>query len=273
MKKLLKLETLKAFHNSTFRVILILHFVFFFLLIYIVTKIDITVPGFDTKNLFIFPNVWKLFAWLASWFNLLFLGIIPIILTGNEFSYKTSRLLIMNGLSRNEFLFGKGILILIIAMWGMFLVLIASLVTGIIFTPEISMQLLLENSYFLLIYLIQAMAYMVIALMIVSIFRSNALSIMMYLLYFIMLEPIIRLFFPKVIRPYFPAKIISGLTPIPEFLSLTSKTGNFTSSGNSQVDFGLSGHSLNLSISFLWCVVYISLFLLVSFWLIRKRDL
>jgi len=276
MKKLLKIETLKAFHNTTFRVILILHFLLFFLLIYVVTKIDITVPGFDTKNLFIFPNVWGLFTWFASWFNLLFLGTLLIILTGNEFNFKTSRLQIMNGLSRNEFFYGKGLMIVLIALWSMILVFLAGLVIGMIFTPNLSFHSFLSNSYFLLVYFIQAIGYMAFALMIVSVFRSNALSIMMYLLYFIMIEPIVRVFFPKLIRSYFPVKVISGLTPIPEFLSLTSKTELAGSNGKSQLDFdsiGLKAHSLHLSTSIILALVYTGLFLLISFWIIRKRDL
>ena len=276
MKKLLQIELIKTLNNSTFRVILILHFSLFLLLIYVSTKIEFSVPGFSTQNMFMFPNVWTIFSWFASWFNLLFLGIIIIVLTGNEFSYKTSRMQIMNGLSRENFLFGKGFIILLIAFWGMLLVLLASSVTGIIFTSEISFQKVLDKSYLLLVYFIQAIGYMCFALMVVSIFRNNALSIMMYLLYFIMIEPIFRWFFPKVIRPYFPVKILSGLTPVPEFISITSDSTFVTFSGKSQLDFesiGILPQSIPLLSSLILTIVYIFLFILVIFTIIRKSDL
>ncbi len=276
MKKLLQIELIKTLNNSTFRVILILHFFLFLLLIYVSTKIEFSVPGFSTQNMFMFPNVWTLISWFASWFNLLFLGIIIIVLTGNEFSYKTLRMQIMNGLSRENFLFGKGFIILLIAIWGMLLILLAGSVTGIIFTSEISFQKVLDKSYLLLVYFIQAIGYMCFALMVVSIFRNNALSIMMYLLYFIMIEPIFRLFLPKVIRPFFPVKILSGLTPVPEFISITSNSTLITSSGKSQLDFdsiGILPESIPLLTSLILTIVYISLFILVVFTIIKRTDL
>ena len=109
MKKLFQIELIKTFNNSTFRVFLSLHFLLFLLLVYVSTRVDITAPGFSTKKMFMFPNVWEVFSWMASWFNLLFLGITVIVLTGNEFSFKTARMQIMNGLSRNEFLLGKSL--------------------------------------------------------------------------------------------------------------------------------------------------------------------
>lgn len=274
--KLLRIEGIKIAHNNTFRVILLLHFFLFVLLVYVVTKIDITIPGFDTKNLFVFPNVWGLFAWFASWFNLLFLGIIIIVLTGNEFSFRTTRLQITNGLGRNEFLFGKGILILLIALWGMFLVFITGLIVGLIFSSGINFHQIIENTNILLVYFIQAISYMVFGLFVAVLFRNNALSIMMYLLYFIMIEPIGRLFFPKSVRPWFPVKVMSGLTPVPEFLSMTSQTQIIDSGGRNQLDLsniGLARHTLSPSASLLMALAYILVFMLLSFLLFRKRDL
>jgi len=253
-----------------------LHFLLFMLVVYVSTRIDFSVPGFSTQKMFMFPNVWPLFSWYASWFNLLFLGIIIIILTGNEFNFKTSRLLITNGLSRNEFLLGKGILILLISAWGLILVFLAGSITGFIFTKDLSLHIFFENTYILLIYFFQAIAYMCLALLFSNIFKSNALSIMMYLLYFIMIEPIFRLFLPKLARPYFPVKIISGLTPVPELLSLASDKSFISTNGQNQLDFGSMGilpEAIPLYVSLILALIYISLFLVASWYIVKKKDL
>lgn len=275
MKKLLQIELIKTFNNSTFRVFLSLHFLLFLLLVYVTTRVDITAPGFSTKKMFMFPNVWEVFSWMASWFNLLFLGITIIVLTGNEFSFKTARMQIMNGLSRNEFLLSKSLVILVIALWGLFVVFITSIITGLIYTPDITYQVVIQKSYLLLVYFLQAIAYMFFALLVVTIFRSNALSIMMYLLIFVMIEPIIRLFFPKIVRPYFPTKVLKDLTPIPEFLSITSDSDLVSSSGQNQFDLDVIGilpQSIPMLTSILLAIVYIGLFVGVTFWIIRKKD-
>lgn len=275
MKKLFQIELIKTFNNSTFRVFLSLHFLLFLLLVYVSTRVDITAPGFSTKKMFMFPNVWEVFSWMASWFNLLFLGITVIVLTGNEFSFKTARMQIMNGLSRNEFLLGKSLVILGIALWGLFVVFITSIITGLIYTPDITYQVVIQNSHLLLVYFLQAIAYMFFALLVVTIFRSNALSIMMYLLIFVMIEPIIRLFFPKIVRPYFPTKVLKDLTPMPEFLSITSDSDLVSSSGQNQFDLDVIGilpQSIPMLTSIILAIVYIGLFVGVTFWIIRKKD-
>ena len=275
MKKLFQIELIKTFNNSTFRVFLSLHFLLFLLLVYVSTRVDITAPGFSTKKMFMFPNVWEVFSWMASWFNLLFLGITVIVLTGNEFSFKTARMQIMNGLSRNEFLLGKSLVILVIALWGLFVVFITSIITGLIYTPDITFQVVIQKSHLLLVYFLQAIAYMFFALLVVTIFRSNALSIMMYLLIFVMIEPIIRLFFPKVVRPYFPTKVLKDLTPMPEFLSITSDSDLVSSSGQNQLDLDVMGilpQSIPMLSSIILAIVYIGLFVGITFWIIQKKD-
>lgn len=275
MKKLFQIELIKTFNNSTFRVFLSLHFLLFLLLVYVSTRVDITAPGFSTKKMFMFPNVWEVFSWMASWFNLLFLGITVIVLTGNEFSFKTARMQIMNGLSRNEFLLGKSLVILGIALWGLFVVFITSIITGLIYTPDITFQVVIQKSHLLLVYFLQAIAYMFFAMLVVTIFRSNALSIMMYLLIFVMIEPIIRLFFPKVVRPYFPTKVLKDLTPMPEFLSITSDSDLISSSGQNQFDLDVIGilpQSIPMLTSIILAIVYIGLFVGITFWIIQKKD-
>ena len=275
MKKLFQIELIKTLNNSTFRVILGLHFLLFLLLVYVFTRIDITAPGFSTKKVFMFPNVWEVLSWMASWFNMLFLGIIIIVLTGNEFSFKTARTQIMNGLSRTEFLMGKSLVILIIALWGLLLVFFTSIVVGLVFTPDITFTLIFQNSSSILIYFLQATAYMFFALLIVSLFRSNALSIMMYLLIFILIEPIIRVFFPKVVRPYFPTKVLKDLTPFPEFLSITSDSDVVNAAGQNQFDLdaiGILPSSIPMGTSLVLAIIYIALFVGITYWIIQKRD-
>lgn len=275
MKKLFQIELIKTLNNSTFRVIIGLHFLLFLLLVYVFTRVDITAPGFSTKKVFMFPNVWEVLSWMASWFNMLFLGIIIIVLTGNEFSFKTARTQIMNGLSRNEFLLGKSLVILIIALWGLLLVFLTSIVVGLFFTPDVTFSLIFQNSSSILIYFLQATAYMFFALLIVSLFRSNALSIMMYLLIFILIEPIIRVFFPKVVRPYFPTKVLKDLTPFPEFLSITSDSKVVDASGQNQFDLdaiGILPSSIPMGTSIVLAIIYIALFVGITYWIIQKRD-
>ncbi|MBN1387292.1 MAG: ABC transporter permease subunit [Bacteroidales bacterium] len=271
MKRLIQLEWTKISSYGFFRVILILTLSLFLLTVFVFSRIDISVPGFTWRNLFRFPDVWSSFAWVASWFNLL-LAILVITIAGNEFSGKTLRQQVMTGLSREEWLAGKGLLILGLAFFGALMVTLAGFIFGFIFTGELNVGIIFEKISILLVYLVQAIGYMVLGLLFISVLRTNALAIILYLLYFIMIEPIIRGLCPAEIRPWFPVKIISHLTPLPEFFEITSGEAldnNFMTFES----IGLVPRQLEGSITIIMALVYISAFGLITYLVVKKRDL
>lgn len=274
MKKLFRIELCKILNYTSFRVILGLHLALFFLVIIITSQIEISVPGFKMRNLFQFPYVWESFSWIASWFNLL-LAILVIVLVGNEFSFNTFRQHVIDGLSRNDLFLGKGIVILLIAVYGFLLVLLSSLIFGFIFSKDISFAIVFKNSYLLIVYFIQAIAYMTMGLFLAILLKNNALSIVIFILYFALIEPIIRSFFSQGVRRFFPVKIISNLTPAPEFLTITS--GNKFSLGDgSLLDFeaiGILPEKLPLFTTVFIAVSYIALFAFIATLIMNKRNL
>lgn len=275
MKNLLKNELTKTLNYSSFKVIMTLHFMLFILVIIVASRIDIAVPGFSMRNLFRFPDVWATFAWIASWFNML-LAIMIIVLVGNEFSFHTFRQQVINGLSIEDLIIGKGIVIFFIALYGVLLVFLSGTVSGIIFSHDFEFADLFSKSYLLAVYFIQAVGYMIIGMLIAVIFRNNSLSIIMFLLYFIFIEPIIRKFFSPEVRQFFPVKIISHLTPPPEVLTIASKKTIEGAAGGSNFDFeaiGLIPHQLSLLTTLLVATGFISLFVFLIFQVMRRRDL
>lgn len=275
MKKLFSLEKIKALSYPAFKTLMIIHFLLFFLVILVVSRMHFSIPGFSIKGLYQFPNIWKFFPWVASWFNL-FLAIVIIILVGNEFSFRTFRQNVIDGLSRNDLIRGKLILIFTIAVYTLIMVLLAVFIFGLINTKNISFDIIFENSYLILIYFVQAIGYMTLGLLISIIFRNNALSIIMFILYFFPIEPIIRVMFKAEARNFFPIKIISNLTPTPEFLTMASEKSYTNASGTSSLDFseiGLLPEKLPVGITVILAAGYIGFFIALSTILLNKRNL
>ncbi len=276
MKKLLQIEWIKAKDYSSFRLFVLMHFILFLLVLFIGSRIDISIPGFSVRKVYQFPYVWESFSWLAGtgFFNLL-LAIPVLVLTGNEYAFQTNRTQLYAGLGRNELFSGKLILIGVLALYGFLLVLVSSLVSGFIFTGDLSFPVVFDGVWRDLLYFLKAVAVMLFAYLISVTFRNNALSIVMFLLYFIMIEPIIRRFFPADARLWFPARVIGHLTPLPEFLSITSaKAGS--SPGDQNLTFeamGLAGKNLSLWVNTLMATLYALVFGFLTWWQIRKKDL
>lgn len=274
MRKLFNIEKIKALSYPAFKTLMIIHFLLFFLVILIVSRQHITIPGFSIKGLYQFPNIWKFFPWVASWFNI-FLTIVLITLVGNEFSFKTFRQNVIDGLSRNDLVKGKLILIFSIAIYTFLMVLLAVLIFGFLKSDVISFSKMIESSYLILVYFIQAVGYMTLGLLFAVVFRNNALSIILFLLYF-PVEGIVRLFFPSASRSFFPLKIISNLTPKPEFLTIASEKSYTSDSGKSLLDFseiGLLPEDLPLGITVFISIGYIGFFIALIYVLMNKRNL
>lgn len=274
MKSVILNEYTKIWSYTAFRIIILLHFILFFLVVLVTSRLDITIPGFSTDYLYQFPNIWEFFPWVASWFNLL-LAILIIVMTGNEYTFRTFRQHVIDGLSRSDLLTGKVFLIITIAVYSMLMVLLFSLLFGFIFTRDMTAGLFVNKTYILLVYFVQAVAYMSTGFLLAILFRNTALAIVLFILYRLIIEPVFRLFFPPEARLYFPMKVISNLTPMPEFLSISS--GNKADPGNVDTlnlrEIGILAEDLPVFLNLLLALGYTALFIGLAWLLLRKRNL
>lgn len=272
MKRIIKLEFIKTLGYPAFRTIVILHAILFFLTLIIGSQIQLSIQGIRIDKLFAFPNVWSTFSWIGSWFNLL-LGLIAIMLVGNEHQFRTFRKQIIDGVSRTELLFAKMSVILVLSIYAMLLVIISGLIFGLIYSDQITIGTIFENFHLVLVLFVQSFAYMMLGMLFALLFRSNALSIVTFILFFFPGEPILRAFFPSSIDRFFPIKIISNLTPMPDFVGIT--TGDLLQVNGAPAampSMGLFQESLSVGMATLVCIVYIGIFYFVNRMIIEKRN-
>ncbi len=273
-ERLLYIEKIKFLNNTGFRVLIILHIVFFFLVLFISSRVEINIPGIDPRKLFQFPYVWNYVTWLASWFNLLF-GIVIIVLTGNEFSFRTFRQQVINGTSRTGLFAGKLSVIGIIALYGLILTLISGLVTGFFFSDNIVTKDLFSNIYILSVYFLQTVAYMSVAFLFIILLKNTALAVVLFILYRILIEPVARAVFPLHVRYFFPMKSISGLTPAPKYFMIAGDDASMLSHGQNPMQLpGLPEQTEPGLLHFIiMSVLYTVFFLLISWSIMNRRDL
>jgi len=275
MKKLFIIEKIKTLSYPSFISLIIIHFILFLIVTLVISRIQFSIPGFSIDDLYKFPNVFKFIPWIASWFNV-FLAIIIILLIGNEFTYRTFKQNVIDGLERTELIWGKLIVIFSIAIYTLVLVMLTSLIFGFFSTKNINLSIIVENSNILIVYFIQAIAYMSLGMFFALLFKNNALSIIMFILYFFPIEPIIRSFFSKNIRQYFPIEIISNLTPKPDIFNLQQQTNFHSPSGNNFINLqgiDIVPNQLSLQTTTIIAFAYIIIFIGVSLFIMKKRNL
>lgn len=271
MVRIFKAEIIKVFGYATSWVLLTLHGLLYFLVLVVANKATLSFNGVESNILLSQPYAWGTVAWLASWFNLI-LSLLFIILIGNDYLFGTYRRQLLDGFTRNQMFAAKLILSLLIAFYVVILVTVLAFLA----TPVLTSGEAMFTGYkYVLILFVQILGYLSLALLFITLIRNIALSIVLYLLYFGLIEPIIRLSLSHSVANHLPVKIISNLTPMPDFLGIMATK----LSANSQFSLDTLNSLENLESvvsipeKVAFAFGYILIFTSVSYLLMRKRDL
>lgn len=166
--------------------------------------------------LYHFPDVWLNLVWWSGFFKVL-LGIMVVISITNEYTYRTIRQNVIDGLSRWQFLLSKILMNVVLSAVSVVLIFIIALVTGFIYTPEINWKYVFTDVEFFAVYFLELITFLSYALMLGILVQRSGLTIILLLLSY-MLEAIIKAnlddYVPWLI-PFFPMESISALVPIP----------------------------------------------------------
>lgn len=225
MLKLLKIDLTKLLNYRAFVVLNVLY-------AFLIVSIPISVieflkwlkekgadfDGFDPMKIPVlhFTDIWQNITYVYTFLKI-FLAIVIIISVSNEFSYKTIRQNVIDGLSRLDFLKSKLATILLVSVISTVLVFFTGLITGLIYTPNLDLTDALVGVEFVGAYFLDLLGYLCFAFLFTVILKRSALSIFILLLYRpIELTLIANL--PEAISSlgaYFPLQALSNLIEVP----------------------------------------------------------
>jgi ABC-2 type transport system permease protein len=257
MTQLLTTELRKLLPYRTFWIILLLYGALLVLFMYSSSAVEINGQKFG-PDFYRFPGIWMRLTYIASYFNLL-LGILMVTLITDEYSFRTFRQQVIDGLFRNDLVTGKFLVVALIGTVCTVFVALTGLFFGITNTPAVSPALILREAMHLVYYLVQALGYMSLAVLLSFLIKKNGLAILVFLLYSVVLEPLLQWRLDDAIDQYFPVKVFSSLTPTPAQEVLDS----------------LAGPTLKLAPpqAVIPALIYIGGFYLLTLVLLKLRDL
>lgn len=257
MKKLLSIELKKVVPYTTFWVMLGIYIVMVFAVFYFIPSIKLKGPlsFFNLSSFYTFPDLWHTLTYVASIFTLL-LGMLVIILVTNEYTFRTVRQNVIDGLNKADFLTGKLLLILCIALFATIIVFITGIINGSVQTENLQSSMIFAKIDFVLAYFVQTIAYMCFALFVSTLVKKSGLAIGLFLLYSKIVEPLAAWKMPDEISNYLPFHTISGLIQIPGLKM-----------------FGVLVPDDPLGIHFAFALIYSAVFVGGTYLLLTKRDL
>ena len=109
MLRLLQIEFIKLWNNNASKVLIISYFVLILCMALLAAiKFDIGPIQFHVaeQGIFNFPYIWHLNTWIASGLKLFF-AIVIVSMMANEYSNKTLKQNLIDGLSKKEFIASK----------------------------------------------------------------------------------------------------------------------------------------------------------------------
>lgn len=166
--------------------------------------------------LYHFPDVWMNLIWFSGLLKIV-LAIMVVISITNEYTYRTLRQNVIDGLSRAEFLVSKILTNILLSAMSVAMIFTIGLITGLIYSPSIEMDKILSDLEFFPAYFLEIFFFLSYALMLGILVQRSGLTIILLLLSQ-MIESIITAnideFVPWLV-PYFPMKSIWELITFP----------------------------------------------------------
>ncbi|MFZ1633002.1 MAG: ABC transporter permease subunit [Chitinophagales bacterium] len=217
MIRLLKIELLKLVPYRTFKIL----FAIYLLLMILALLIGKNLAGggeegITSANVLGFPNIWNYYTLYACYFNII-ISILVIFVTGNEYTYRTLRQNIIDGLTRQEAVLGKITLIVLLSTITTIILVVSGLIAGNIYSLPEARSEMFDHSGFIFAYFIQSLGMMSMGYFFGTLFKRTGLAVIIFLLFLFPIDVILREgIFPDGVGDYMPvATYFLKMVPVP----------------------------------------------------------
>lgn len=131
--------------------------------------------------LYHFPDVWLNLIWVSGLLKV-FLAIMVVISVTNEFTYRTLRQNIIDGMSRRDFIVSKIATDVLLSLASVLMTFLIGLITGLIYSPTVDLKLILTDLEFIPVYFLEIFFFLSYALMLSLLIQRSGLTIILLLL-------------------------------------------------------------------------------------------
>lgn len=269
MWKLLQIEWLKLKNYKTFNRLAILYFV---LLLLILSSVKLLLSWMESSGVefqgispniipfYDFPDVWQNLTYLASYLKF-FLAFIVIISVTNEYSFRTIRQNIIDGMSPQSFLWSKQVMIFTFSLVNMLVLFLAGTIMGLIHSYTFEPHLFFTGIEFLLAHFLELITFLNIAMLISLLLKKSGFAIIALCFYALFLEPSLVAYLEYKTDDHwlitlFPINAVNNLVKVPFQRYVFMEIQNYVAIG-----------------SFLIALVWYSLCLFFNYLLIARRDI
>lgn len=275
MLRLLNIEIHKLKYNTASRVLIIVYFALLTSIALIAAiKFDIGPVKFHLaeQGIFNFPYIWHLNTFIASWFKF-FLLLVIVSMMSNEYSNKTLKQNLIDGLSKKEFTLSKFYTVVSFALISTIFVFITTLTLGYIYSDFTELSIVTTDLEYLLAFFVKLLGFFSFGLFLGILVKRSAFAVGGMLIWFFVESFIKGMLYWKhkeiaedVMR-IFPLESMSNL--IKEPFTKFDAVRTVAKSVGEDLSKDFSVQPLDVAIVLVWTF----LFIYWSYLLLKKRDL
>jgi ABC-type transport system involved in multi-copper enzyme maturation permease subunit len=278
MIRLLHIEYIKLWNNRASKALILAYFILLSCIALIASiKFDIGPVKFHLaeQGIFNFPYIWHFNTYIASVLKF-FLAIVIVSMVANEYSNKTIKQNLIDGLSKKEFILSKFIMVATFAAISTGFVFIISLLLGYSFSSIRETYHVFSDLEFLLAFFVKLVGFFSFCLFLGILVKRSAFALGFLFVWFVG-EKILYAFMRfdinatkdnwEQIVQFFPLESMSNLIDNPSYRLGAVKQVAKQVGENLNYDYAVHWYEI------LIVLIWVFLFVFGSYSLIKKRDL
>ncbi|MGY8933800.1 MAG: ABC transporter permease [Flavobacteriales bacterium] len=278
MLRLLTIELHKLKYNKSAKVISIVYFILI-TFIALISSIEFNFGDFHFRiadqGIFNFPYIWHFNTYIAAILKL-FLAIVIVSMMANEYSNRTLKQNLIDGLSKKEFVLSKFLTVILFSVISTLFVFGVSLLLGLMFSDYNELGIIFSDIEYLFAYFIKLTGFFSFCLFLGVLVKRSAFALGFLLIWSIAEGIIYSVFKWKIFKDTDIAESIMQFFPLAAMSNLIkepfSRLGAVQSAANQlgeAFDKDYSVQPLTILIVLAWTF----LFIYGSYYILKRRDL
>lgn len=275
MLRLVLLELQKLWLNKASKILIFVSFILPFTVL-VLSSIKINFFGIFTLELgelgiFNFPIIWHITTFFASYFKFFF-AIVVVSMIGNEYSNKTLKQNLIDGLSKKEFILSKFYTIVFFSLCATILIGLATFLIGLYYSSYTEATIIFREIEFLLAYFVKLVGFFSLCLFFGMLLKRSAFAlgflVILYILEWIVFWGAYEVFGNAdsafKVKNFLPLESMYKLIDQPIQRIVMTKFPEKT-----DIAYDYAVHWYEIAIVLGWT----ALFIFLSYRLLKKRDL
>ena len=179
MNRLLQIEFIKLWNNRASKILILSYFILLTSIALVAAiKFDIGPIKFHLaeQGIFNFPYIWHFNTFVTALFKL-FLAIVIVSMMSNEYSNKTIKQNLIDGLSKKEFILSKFLTVVVFALVSTIFVFVVSLILGLFYSDYNELSIIFSDLEFLVAFFVKLVGFFSFCLFLGILVKRSAFAL------------------------------------------------------------------------------------------------